>query len=118
MNAGLDMMKLATMQREGQEAPTSVFAVAAVARAIKKFKEHGHRAILRRGYRSDGDEKAVINIEDVRRVATFICEPDAIEVMTERFMCEFDPKKTGVVTLRAFLDYLEVCTCVCNNLYL
>jgi hypothetical protein len=78
LNAGLDLMKLASTNENVE--PTSVFAVTAVARAIKKFKEHGHRAKFRRGYRNMGDEKAVIITEDVRRVATFICEPDAIDV--------------------------------------
>ena len=44
---------------------------------------------------------------DVQRVAHFICEPDAVETQTERFMNAFDPEGTGKVTLRQFLGPYE-----------
>ena len=63
---------------------------------------------LARGYRETGDEGAVLVLDDVRRVAAFICEQPAVEGQALAFMARFDPEGFGFVTLRMFLDHLEL----------
>jgi len=64
-------------------------------------------AALSSGPAGSPDESAVIVREDVRRVACFVCEFDAVEAQTDRFMALLDPDEDGRITLRDFLFFFQ-----------